>query len=101
MQYSSTVLCFPISVMGEIVLNAELKQHSDIGVVSRDGVLCGTVGSVSKLVRVQAGWNVVFDVLENKLLKALHQYGGECHRPIVQTRHCRLFRYRHDRCVLK
>ncbi len=50
---------------------------------SGDGVLCGSVGSEYKLVRVQAGWDVVFDVLENQFLKALHQNGGECHRAVV------------------
>ncbi len=39
-----------------------------------------SVGSDCKLVRVQAGWNVV---LENQFLKALHQNGGECHRVVV------------------
>lgn len=45
---------------------------------SGDGILCGSVGSKSKLVRVQAGWDVVLDVLENQFLKALHQNGDEC-----------------------
>ncbi len=35
-------------------------------------VLCGSVGSECKLMRVQAGWDGVFDVL-NQFLKALHQ----------------------------
>ncbi len=31
-----------------------------------------------KLVRVQAGWDVEFDLLENQCLKALPQNGGGC-----------------------
>ncbi len=50
---------------------------------SGDVILCGSVGSECKLVRVQAGWDVVFDVLENQFLKALHQNEGECHRVVV------------------
>ncbi len=47
------------------------------------GTLCGSVGSECKLVRVMAGLDVVFDVLENQFLKALHQNGGECHGAAV------------------
>ncbi len=86
------------------------KQHSDVGVVifkvcedwvegSGDDILCGLVCSECKLLRVQAGWDVVFDVLENQFLKALHQNGGECHRVVVDSWliwHCRLFMYRND-----
>ncbi len=50
---------------------------------SGDGILCGSVGSECKLMRVQAGWDFVFDVLENQFLKALHQNVGECHRAIA------------------
>ncbi len=46
-------------------------------------ILCGSLGSECKLVRVQADWDVVFDVLKNQFLKALHQNGGECHRAVV------------------
>ena len=56
-----------------------------------DGILCGSVSSGSKLVRVQAGRDVVS---ENQFLKALHQDGGESHRAVdILTRHSRLFRY--------
>ncbi len=39
--------------------------------------------SECKLVRVQAGCDVVFDLLESQFLRALHQNGGECHRVAV------------------
>ncbi len=32
--------------------------------------------------RVQAGWDVLFEVLENQFLKAL-QNGGGCHKAVV------------------
>ena len=56
---------------------------------SRCGILCGSVGSESILVRVLADWDVVFDVLENQFLKLLHQDGVRAiwHRP---------FRYKND-----
>ena len=41
------------------------------------GILIGSVCSDSILVRVQAGRDVISDVLENQFLKALHQDGGE------------------------
>ncbi len=50
---------------------------------SGDGILCGSAGFECKLVWVPAGWDVVFDVLENQFFKALHQNGGECHRVVV------------------
>lgn len=35
----------------------------------------------------------IFDMLHKKLLKALHNDGGECHRwVIVKAGHCRLLR---------
>lgn len=40
------------------------------------GVLSGPVGSECILERVQAVWEVVFDVLENEYLKALHYIIG-------------------------
>ncbi len=63
------------------------KQLSDVGVVifsvcelwvegSGDGVLWGSVGLESKLMRVQTGWYVVFDVLKNQFLKVIHQGGS-------------------------
>ncbi len=46
----------------------------------------GPVGSECTLVRVQAGWDVVIDVVKNQFLKTLNQNGGECHRAVdVQT----------------
>ena len=36
---------------------------------SRYGILCGSVGSESGLVKIQAGRHVVIDVLENKLIR--------------------------------
>ena len=83
------------------------KQHSDKGVViskvgenwvegSGYGIPCGFVGSESKLVRVQAGWD------ENQFLKALNQNGGECHRVLVmKNRHCGLFKYKDNSSCLK
>ena len=67
---------------------------------SRYGFFCGSVGSESRLVRIQAGRHVVIDVVENQLLKALHQDGVGSHRVVViKTRHSRLFRYRnYDGC---
>ena len=42
----------------------------------------------------QAGRDVIFDVLEEQFLKALHQDGGESYRGIViKTRHSRLYWY--------
>ena len=59
---------------------------------SRCGRLCGSVVSESIMVRVQAGRDVIFDVLENKLLKAIHQDGCECHRAVViKSRNSRQF----------
>ena len=43
----------------------------------------GSFGSESILVRVQAGRDVVSDVLEDKFLKQLHQNGGKCHRAVI------------------
>ncbi len=34
--------------------------------------------------RVQAGWDVVFDVLETQFLKAFYQNGSECYRAVVR-----------------
>ncbi len=48
---------------------------------SGDGILCGSVGTERKLMRVQAGWDD--DVLKNQFLKALHQNVGECYRAVV------------------
>lgn len=50
---------------------------------SRDGIFCESVGLVCELVRVQAVWDVVFDVLGSLFLKALLKNGGECHRAVV------------------
>ena len=42
--------------------------------------------------RVEAGWDVVSDVLENHFLKAFQQDGCESHGVVVmKTRHSRLF----------
>lgn len=40
----------------------------------------GSVGSECRPLRVQAGWDVHFDVLERQFLKALHKNRSECHR---------------------
>ena len=62
--------------------------------ISESGILCGSVGSESILVRVQAVRDVVSDVLESQFLEALHQDGGEsCRMVVFKTRHSRLFRY--------
>ena len=50
-----------INFMGEMVLSAELRSTKR----SRYGILCGSVVPESILVRVQAGRDVVYDVLEN------------------------------------
>lgn len=42
----------------------------------RYGILYVYAGTESMLVRDQAGREVVFDVLKNQFLKALHQDGG-------------------------
>ena len=47
--------------------------------------LCGSVSYASMLVRVQTGKHVIFDVLVNQFLKAIHQDGVESHRVIVIT----------------
>ncbi len=81
---------FEIQLM-MVVLSANVTNSLHVGNCSlhcrvedsRDGILCGSVGSEYKLVRVQASWDVVFDVLKNQFLKALHQNGGECHRVVV------------------
>lgn len=31
---------------------------------NEDGILCGSVGSEGKLPQVQAGWDAIFDVLD-------------------------------------
>ena len=46
-------------------------------------VLYGSFGSDSILVRVQAGRDVVSDVLDDKFLKQLHQNGAKCHRTVI------------------
>ncbi len=67
------------------------KNHSDVAVlilqVCEDSVegsayciLYGTVASKSTLMRLQVGRDVVFNVLENQFLKALHQYWSERHK---------------------
>ena len=63
---------------------------------------CGSVGSESRLVRVQAGRDVVFDVRENQFLNTLHKNGGKSHRAVViKTRQSRLLRYRdNDGCLV-
>lgn len=69
--------------MGEIVLNAELKSTNSILMScffpwyvktedSGDVILSGSFGTKSKLMKVQAGWDLIFDVLDNQFLKALH-----------------------------
>ena len=61
------------------------------------GMRCGSLGSEGILLRVQAGRNVVFEVLENQFLKALHQDGVESHKAaVVKTKHSRISRYRND-----
>lgn len=56
---------------------------------SRCGSLCGAVGSEGILVSVQAGKDVIFDVLENLFLKTLPRDRGESHRALViKPRHC-------------
>lgn len=63
---------------------------------SGDDIRCAS-GFLCKLVRVQAGWHVVFDVLEKQFLKALHQDGAECHWAVVlPTGHCTLLRFGDD-----
>lgn len=47
------------------------------------GILLGSVGSECRPLRVQAGWDVLFDVLERQFLKALHKNRSECHRGLV------------------
>lgn len=39
---------------------------------SGDGILVGSFGSKSKMMRVMTGWDVLLDVLENQFLKELH-----------------------------
>lgn len=47
--------------------------------------------------RVQAGRDAIFDLLENQFHQALHQDGGEGH----MARHSRTFRYRNGNgCLL-
>lgn len=51
-----------------------------------DGILCGSVGSECKLVRVHAGSDVVLDGLEKQFSKNLNRVGSEYHRArVVKT----------------
>ena len=89
------------------------KQYPDVAVLilqvcedivkgSRYNMLCGSVGSDSILVRVQADRNFVSDVLEKQFLETLPQNGGDSHRVVViKTRHRWLFRYRNDDSCLE
>ena len=65
------VLSFSISFLGEIVKGG---GH---------GVLCESVGFESILVRVQAGRDVILDMMENQFLKGPHQDVGKSHRVAV------------------
>lgn len=51
--------------------------------LSGDDNLCGSVGSECKMLGVQAGRDVIFDVLQNQLLNTLCQDWGECHREVI------------------
>lgn len=51
--------------------------------LSGDDNLCGSVGSECKMLGVQAGRDVIFDVLQNQLLNTLRQDWGECHREVI------------------
>ncbi len=48
-----------------------------------DGVLCGSVCRICKLVWVEVWRKIVLDVLEDQPLKALHDYQSEGHRAII------------------
>lgn len=65
------VLSFSIGFLGEIVKGGGY------------GVLCESVGSESILVVVQAGRDVILDMMENQFLKGPHQDVGESHRVVV------------------
>lgn len=79
--------------MGKVVLNADMKQVLKIQGVKKN--------EWRAVVRVRALWDVIFDVLVNQFLKALHWNGGKCHRAeVIENRHCRLFGYRdYGSCV--
>ena len=60
---------------------------------SRYGILCGSVVSESILLRFQTAGVLSFDLLE--FLTALYQDVGESNREVaINTKHCRLSRYR-------
>lgn len=46
-----------------------------------DGMLSGSVGSESKVVRVQA--RMLFMMCRNQLFKAHYQHGGDCNRAVA------------------
>lgn len=50
---------------------------------SRYGILCGSIGPENILGKVLSGIDVIVDVLENQVLKALHKDGGECHKALI------------------
>ena len=49
----------------------------------RDGVFCGSVFTVAKLVGVKVWEEIVLDVLEDQSLEALHDHWSEGHRAII------------------
>ena len=48
-----------------------------------DGVLCGPVGSVSKLVGVQGRCEALHNLTLYQFFEALHDDGGKCYWPVV------------------
>ena len=50
---------------------------------NRDGVICGSVGSVCELEWVQGVWCDGVDVSNDQPLKAFHAYRCECYEAIV------------------
>lgn len=47
------------------------------------GILTESAGSDCTLLRVRAGWDILFDALERQFLKALHTNWSECHGGLV------------------
>lgn len=43
-----------------------------------DGVLCGSVRTICKMIVVDICEEIVFDVLKNQSLEALHNYRDDC-----------------------
>ncbi len=87
-------LVFLSASLEKLYRSKTYKQHCDEAVlilqlwedwveVSGYGVLCGSVASENILMRIQIGKDVVFDVLQNQILKTFHQKWGDGNKVVV------------------